>query len=127
MQPSIGSNQAVVVTSLTQFSGSDDLVLNIPQRKTTIVQMSRNVADLEQVSGNYSFSDIIGATATQVYRLGCYVHDHNCTTVTDSKTPGSLVRPGHSFGKSHCLVLNGGFEYVDTLILLAPSIQSSSL
>lgn len=69
-------------------------------------------ANMEQVSGNYSFSDLIGATATQVYRLGCYVHDHNCTTVTASKTPGSLVRPGHSFGKSNCLVLNGGFECV---------------
>ena len=63
-------------------------------------------------SGNWSFTDIIGATATNVYRLGCYVHDHNCTAVTASKSPGSLVRPGHPFGKSNCLVLNGGFEYV---------------
>jgi hypothetical protein len=66
----------------------------------------------DSASGNWSFTDIIGATATNVYRLGCYVHDHNCTEVTDSKSPGSLVRPGHSFGKSRCLVLNGGFEYV---------------
>ena len=25
---------------------------------------------------------------------------------------GSLVRPGHPFGRSSCLVLNGGFEFV---------------
>ena len=63
-------------------------------------------------SGNWSFHDYVDATATNVYRLGCYVHDHNCTHVTASKTPGSLVRPGHPFGKSNCLVLNGGFEFV---------------
>jgi len=63
-------------------------------------------------SGNFSFTDTLSASGTNVYRLGCYVHDHNCTAVTDSKTPGSLVRPGHAFGKSHCLVINGGFEFV---------------
>jgi hypothetical protein len=65
----------------------------------------------DAASGNWSFDDFIDATATNVYRLGCYVHDHNCTTVTDSKTPGGLVRPGHPFAKSSCLVLNGGFEF----------------
>ena len=71
------------------------------------VNISRDPA-----TGNWSFSDMIAATATNVYRLGCYVHDHNCTVVTASKTPGSLVRPGHPFGTSNCLVLNGGFEFV---------------
>jgi hypothetical protein len=63
-------------------------------------------------SGNWSFADFVDASATNVYRLGCYVHDHNCTKVTNSKVPGGLVRPGHPFTKSQCLVLNGGFEFV---------------
>ena len=45
----------------------------------------------DPASGNWSFVDIIGATATNVYRLGCYTHDHNCTAVTDSKSPGACV------------------------------------
>ena len=45
----------------------------------------------DPASGNWSFVDIIGATTTNVYRLGCYTHDHNCTAVTDSKSPGTCA------------------------------------
>eukprot|EP01047_Picozoa_sp_COSAG01_P033685 COSAG01_NODE_2489_length_7588_cov_3.099880_5_plen_221_part_00 len=76
----------------------------LPLQRIFNANYARNLTR-DPVSGNWSFMDIIDAAATNVYRLGCYVHDHNCTVVTDSKSPGSLVRPGHAFGRSNCLVL----------------------
>ena len=75
-------------------------------------------------SGNWSFDDVIGSFETNVYRLGCYVHDRNCTTVTPSKVPGGLIRPGHPFPTSHCLVDNGGFEFVALAQGAANGLQS---
>ena len=83
----------------------------LPLQRIFNANYARNLTR-DPASGNWSFTDIIDAAATNVYRLGCYVHDHNCTVVTASKSPGSLVRPGHPFGRSNCLVLNGGFEFV---------------